>query len=90
MNRRFQFSIRTLIWLTLVVAIGCMLGRPAWDFYADYRLTRQAEQEIEQTVKARHRKKWKANPRIWQRRVDEWKKTIANRGKANSQLFGSN
>ena len=29
--RRTQFSIRTLLWLTLVVAIGCVIGQCAWD-----------------------------------------------------------
>lgn len=31
MNRRFQFSIRTLFLLTLVVAISCRIGASAWD-----------------------------------------------------------
>lgn len=31
MKRRFQFSIRTLLWLTLVVAISCLIGPSAWD-----------------------------------------------------------
>lgn len=38
--RRLQFSIRTLLWLTLVVAILCMIGPPALREYRDYQQRR--------------------------------------------------
>jgi hypothetical protein len=31
MNHRFQFSIRTLFLLTLVMAISCQIGPSAWE-----------------------------------------------------------
>ena len=73
---RPQFTIRTLLCLTLVVAIGCMIVPPAWNWYDDYSLTRQAEKLADTTVRLRHRKKWEDHPEKRQRAIEVIKRNL--------------
>ena len=83
---RPQFSIRTLLWLTLVVAIGCVIGPPAWDWYDDYQLTREAERLADTTIRLRHRLKWKDHPEKRQRAVESLKRNLILRREHDSPL----
>jgi hypothetical protein len=45
-----QFSIRTLLWLTLAVAIGCVLGQPAAGTWRESKRGKQLDRERIMTI----------------------------------------
>jgi hypothetical protein len=47
---RPQFSIGTLSWLTLAVAIGCLLGQPAAEIWRESKRGKQLDRERIMTI----------------------------------------